>query len=553
MRHRHHWPQALALAAAVALTGTAAIPAAAQEKVLTVAQPGDTGLDNLDPRVHISTNHQFAQIAIYDPLVRSRGSDFEPAAAESWEVSPDGMTYTFNLREANWSDGKPVVAGDFVSAFQRLFVQLRVQPNLRHHRERPGRARRHRAPDQLGVTAPDDRTLVIQLNGPAPYFLGLASSALAAPSRADLVEEHGDAYGADVGTFATNGPFLLESWEHENEIVLRKNPEYWNADAIKLDEVRILVLPDTGTQRNMFDNGELDLYGVAVPLTDEELQTYTAEGKLQTYSRGGYRGITFNNFGQNDPDKAKILSNPNFRKAISHALDRSTFVERVMGGNGLPATVQTPPDHTIFPGKTWGEVSPNYGKFHPETPDLAKAQEYLARALAETGFASVADLPEFDLLTSEDPQNPKMVTPYVLSVLTQDLGLKVSLKQVTGPDFWNVLLEPALGFDMAVVGWGPDYNDPLTYMGYWVSSSTDMGATFDNAEYDAILERANAETDLEKRAEILAEAEALFADIGPSVPFIFYKGVVAVQPRVKDLRFSIFGVNVDYVYADIVE
>ena len=549
MQHLRHWPSAIALAATVAFAGT--LPAIAQEKVLTVAQPGETGLDNLDPRVHISTNHQFVQIAIFDPLVRSRGSDFDPAAAESWEVSPDGMTYTFHLREANWSDGKPVVAGDFVSAFQRLFVSSGFSQIYDIIENGAAVREGTKTPEELGVSAPDDHTLIIKLNGPAPYFLGLASSALAAPSRADLVEKNGDAYGADAGTFATNGPFLLDSWEHENEIVLKKNPDYWNADAIKLDEVRVLVLPDTGTQRNMFDNGELDLYGVAVPLTDEELKTYGDEGKLLTYNRGGYRGITFNNFGQNDPAKAKILSNPNFRKAISYALDRETFVEKVMGGNGMPATVQTPPGHTIYPGKTWGDVTPNVGKYHPVKQDLAKSKEYMDKALAESGFASVADLPEFDLLTSEDPQNPKMVTPYVLSVLTQDLGLKVKLKQVTGPDFWSVLLEPALGFDMAITGWGPDFDDPFTYMGYWVSSSKDMGATFDNAEYDAILDRANAETDLVKRAEILGQAEALFADIGPSVPFVFYKGVVASQPWVKDLLFSVFGVNVNYVYADI--
>ena len=121
MKQLRHLPHALALAVALAGTG-AALPAAAQEKVLTVAQPGETGLDNLDPRVLLSTNHQFVQIALFDPLVRSRGSDFVPAAAESWEISPDGMTYTFHLRDAKWSDGKPVVAGDFVYAFLRLFV-----------------------------------------------------------------------------------------------------------------------------------------------------------------------------------------------------------------------------------------------------------------------------------------------------------------------------------------------------------------------------------------------------------------------------------------------
>jgi oligopeptide transport system substrate-binding protein len=123
--------------------------------------------------------------------------------------------------------------------------------------------------------------------------------------------------------------------------------------------------------------------------------------------------------------------------------------------------------------------------------------------------------------------------------------------QATGNNFWNTLLEPALGFDLAVAGWGPDFDDPYTYMGYWASSSTDMGATFDNADYDALLEKANAETDLHKRAEILAEAEALFADIGPSIPILHYKGDIAVQPWVTGLVTSIFGVNINYVYADI--
>jgi oligopeptide transport system substrate-binding protein len=136
-------------------------------------------------------------------------------------------------------------------------------------------------------------------------------------------------------------------------------------------------------------------------------------------------------------------------------------------------------------------------------------------------------------------------------VLTQQMGLKVKLKQVTGSAFWDTFLEPALGFDMVVTGWGPDFDDPYTYMGYWVTSSKDMGATFDNAEYDAMLVKANAETDPVKRAADLGDAEALFSDIGPSVPFIHYKGVVAVQPWVKNLKTSIFGVNINYVYVDI--
>jgi oligopeptide transport system substrate-binding protein len=127
------------------------------------------------------------------------------------------------------------------------------------------------------------------------------------------------------------------------------------------------------------------------------------------------------------------------------------------------------------------------------------------------------------------------VTPYVFSVLTQ-MGLKVTLNQQTGNQFWNTLLAPALGYDLAIAGWGPDYDDPYTYMQYWQTSSTDMGTTFNNADYDKLLQQANNETDLKKRAQILAQAEALFSDIGTSIPLLHYKGEAALQPSVRYRR-----------------
>lgn len=539
--------------ASVALVATLAVaaPAFAQDKAITLAQPGDVGVDNLDPRIKLSTNHQFVHIAIYDPLVRSVGAEIQPGAAETWEVSDDGRVYTFHLRDANWSDGKPVVARDFVHAFERMFVTSgasQIYDDIVNAAEvREGTVE----PSELGVNAVDDKTVEITLKNPAPYFMGLISSTFAAPGREDLVAEYGDAYGATAESIRTNGPFLLDTWENENQIILKKNPDYWNADAINLDQVTILVLPDTNTQRNLFDNGELDIYGTSASLTEEEIATFGAEDKLLNFNRGGYRGITFNNYGQGDEAKAAVLSDPNFRKAASWALDRQAYVDNVLGGQGFPATVQTPSGHTVYPGKTWGEVTPNLGKFHPESANLEKSKEYMAKVLEAHGYSSVDELPEFDLLTSQDPSNPKMFTPYALSVLTQQVGLKINLKHVTGSQYWTEFKEPVLAYDLSITGWGPDFDDPYTYMGYWVSSSTDMGVTFDNADYDALMVKANAETDLVARADILAEAEALFADIGPSVPFIHWKGVVAVQPWLKNVKTSIFGVSINYVYADI--
>jgi oligopeptide transport system substrate-binding protein len=131
------------------------------------------------------------------------------------------------------------------------------------------------------------------------------------------------------------------------------------------------------------------------------------------------------------------------------------------------------------------------------------------------------------------------------------MGLKVTLNQQTGNQFWNTLLAPALGYDLAIAGWGPDYDDPFTYMQYWQSSSTDMGTTFNNPDYDKLMQQANNETDLKKRAAILAQAEALFSDIGTSIPLLHYKGSVALQPRVKNMMTSSFGAALNYIWVDI--
>ncbi|HZY49535.1 MAG TPA: peptide ABC transporter substrate-binding protein [Devosia sp.] len=533
---------------AAALSTTAFTAPAFADKVLTMSVPGNAALDNLDPRVLLTTSHQAVQMAIFDSLVRSKGADIAPAAAEKWEISDDGKTYTFHLRDAKWSDGKPVTGQDFVDAFVRMFTTSpasSIYDAIQNGAELRGKKV---DASTLGVKAPDDKTVVFTLTGPTPYFLGLLTSSYAAPSRQDLIDKEGDKYGTTADSMAYNGPFILTEWSNQDKLVLKKNPNYWDAANIKLDEVDFLVLPDPSTQRNLFDNQQLDVY---TPQTESEAKAYEAKGQLIRYNKGGLRDITYNHLGQGDATKAKLLSDPNFAKWISYSIDRQGFVDKVLEGNGIPATVQTPSATTVYPGTTWGEVDQeNQGKYNPVSADPAKAEEFKAKVLADMGVSSVDQLPALGLLTSEDPQNTKLVTPYVLSVLN-NLGLKVTLNQQTGNQYWNTLLYPALAYDIAIAGWGPDYDDPYTYMQYWQSSSQDMGTTFNNKDYDALLQKANATTDLKARAAILVQAEALFSDIGTSTPLLHYKGEVAVQPWVKNMLTSSFGVSLNYIWVDI--
>jgi len=225
----------IALVFTIAMTSVAQ----AEEKVFTI--PASGGLDNLDPRVLLSTGHAVVQYGIFESLVRTHDGDLLPGMAETWEISDDGLTYTFHLRDAKWSDGKPVTAGDFVHAFVRMFEICPASSIFDDIKNGAQLRAGELPPEQLGVQAPDDKTVVITLKNPVPYFMGLIGMHLGSPGREDLANKFGDGYGATAESLASGataeslascGPFILKEWKHEDKLVLEKNPDYWNADKI---------------------------------------------------------------------------------------------------------------------------------------------------------------------------------------------------------------------------------------------------------------------------------------------------------------------------------
>ena len=356
---------------------------------------GNTDLGNLDPRTLLSTDHAAVQTAFLESLVRVYNAEIVPGMAENWEISPDGITYTFHLRDAKWSDGVPVTSGDFVSAFVRMFQSSpasAIYDDILNGAElRAGTAK----PEDLGVKAPDDKTVVFTLRAPAPYFMGLISSHFAAPGRADLVEKYGDAYGAAVESLPSNGPFILTEWRHEDRIVLKKNPDYWNKDAHQARRGRLPRRPNNATKRNMFDNGDLDLY---IPVTAGRGCGLRGAAARSSDLRRGRRPRRSRSTGtaRTIRSKPSCCPIPNFMKAISYAFDRQAFVDNVLKGNAIPATVQAPAATAVsgLDGKTWGDISPNFGVYHPMKADPEKSKQYLETALKNAGLTSVDDIPQ---------------------------------------------------------------------------------------------------------------------------------------------------------------
>lgn len=312
---------------------------------------------------------------LFEGLIRTVDGKVTPGMAKEWKTSPDGKTITFKLRDAKWSDGKPVTANDFEYAIKRLldpktaseyafaayYITGAEEYNLGKN---PSAA-------SVGVKATDAKTLVITLKNPTPYFIAYLGAYSFAPARKDIVEKFGESYATAADKAVYNGPFILKEWKNEQSKLLVKNKTYWNASAIKLDAVEILQIADTSTALSMFENGELDFVEVPSSLFKQY------EKKAGAFYNGADDFIKFQV--QPNPEKP-WLANVNFRKAIGYAIDRESYCNISTKGLYVPALRYVLP---IVMGvdKKYGEEYPL--EFYPPKADVAKAKEYLNKALAE--------------------------------------------------------------------------------------------------------------------------------------------------------------------------
>ncbi|MGB7606206.1 MAG: peptide ABC transporter substrate-binding protein, partial [Lutisporaceae bacterium] len=291
---------------------------------------------NLDPQ--LGTDQVSIEIdnAILEGLIRVHAGEVLPGMAETWEISEDGLTYTFHLRDAQWSDGKKVTAQDFEYSYLRLlapataseyaFQGYYIVNGQEYNTEKIT------DPTQVGVKALDEKTLEIKLHSPTKYFLALTGFLSFMPSRKDLVEQYKEAYAADADKAVYNGPFTLTEWQHDASIVLEKNASYWNKDAINLDRVEFTIVTDSKTIVNMYEAGDIDLAG----LSKDFIEKYEAEGKANFFPTGSEWYFQINVKGKS-AEVGKFLGNANFRKAIGYAIDRQAFCDAILKNGSTPA------------------------------------------------------------------------------------------------------------------------------------------------------------------------------------------------------------------------
>ena len=465
-------------------------------------------------------------------------------AAESVEVSDDGLVYTIKLRkDGKWSDGEPVVADNFKYSWVRALTkenaaeyayQLYYIKNAEKYYNGEATA------DELGINVIDDYTLEVTLEAPTTYFPQLLAFPTYAPLREDIVSADPEGWATKPETYVTNGAFKLVQWDMKDQLVFEKNENYWNKDSIKLDKLTFKLVTDDTTAYSELQAGNFDVVN-SVPTNEiepgQEAGLVHVSPKLGTY----YFGI---NVGKQDDmaeDVKTALSNKLVRQAINLAIDRQEIIDNVGKAEQVAAYSFVPegiynPDGTEFADKEYYDPSDMDG-------NIEKAKELLK----EAGYENGEGLPTIELMYNSEGAHKD-----ICQILQENLA-KIGINIELANQEWAVFLNTRQQGDYQIArhGWIGDYIDPMTFLDLWVTGGGNNDCGFSNARYDELIAAAKVETDSAKRLEMLREAEDILMDEMPILPIYYYTTVTAANENVKGVRISTLGkISFKYAYKE---
>jgi len=462
-----------------------------------------------------------------------------PGMAEKWEISDDQKVYTFTLRkDATWSNGDPVTAGDFEFAWKYALAPSTASDSAYilyylegasayHLSQEKDPSKLQILADQVGVKALDKRTLEVRLAEPTPFFLDLITHYTYFPINQKVQKENKD-WADSAETFVSNGPFQLDSWDLNENVVLRKNEAYYDREKVKLDGIEFSVEEDVEKMWQRYLAGELD---VAYPLLPHVISQKGPELKvvpdLSTYF---YRFNT----------TRKPFHNPKIRKALAMAMDREELIGDALQGGEEPAYGMVPPGVLDAQGNV--EFQEKSGELFEEK--VSEAKRLLAEGLKEEGQES---LPTFTLLFNRDDGHEK-IAEAIARMWRDNLGARVRLEQ----ENLEVKLEreATLDFDLIRTSWIGDFADPVTFLQLFHSKSQKNYTGWAHAEYDQLIDDSMVEKDPVERMKKLHRAEQILMEEMPIIPVYFYTKPYAAKPYVKGI-VHIVNRYPQFQYADI--
>ncbi len=495
----------------------------------TIIQRGN-GAEPETLDIHKSSGVPEANIQrdLFEGLV-AEGPDGEPipGVASTWAVSDDGLIYTFHLRDdARWSDGDPVTAGDFAFAFERALnpktasdYAFILWPIKNAEKYSKGEIN---DPSQLGIEAVDERTLKITLASPTPYFIGLLTHHMAYPVPAKAIRQHGRQW-TRPGNLVSNGAYLLAEWQPQSHILLQKNPHFHDAKNVATETIRYLPTEDKNSELKRFRAGELDITEDVPSSQIPWIEKNLADSFRSTPYIGTYY-LAFNL--TTEPFQEK----PGLRRALTLAIDRKLLTEKVTKGGEIPALGWVPPGIRGYESQRMTEASLD-----------KKNREKLAQQLyAEAGYDRANPLTIELLYNTSD--NHKKIAIAVAAMWKKVLGVKTRLRN----EEWKVYLDSRKKRDFQIIraGWIGDYNDAYTFLSLFKSDVGQMNPSgYANAEYDALIKKAESTIDLNRRAKLMQQAEArLLADL-PLIPLYYYTTQHLISPSIEGWQDNVMDVH----------
>jgi oligopeptide transport system substrate-binding protein len=516
--------QAFARLKTAALAGAVVLGAAFSAQAETVLHRGNGAEpETIDP--HKSTGVPEANI-IYEYLeglvTYAENGDIAPGVATNWEISDDGLTYTFHLREdAKWSNGDPVTAEDFVYSFRRAVDPKTASdyaPIMGVIKNAEDIIAGKVAPDQLGAEAIDPHTFKVSLNGPTPYFIGLVRHHIAYPVHRATVEKFGDQW-TRPGNAVGNGAYTISEWTPQSSLTLVKNPTFHDAANVKIDKIVFYPTEDLAEELKRFRAGELD---VTYDIPSDQIK-WAEKNMPKEFHNTPYFGTYYYVVNLTKEPLGKDLR---LREALALAIDRETLTDKITQGGELPGYNWVPPG---VPGYT-----PQYvdWKDLPQAEKNKKAKELLK----EAGYGPDKPL-ELELLYNTS-ENHKKIAVAVAAMWKQVLGIKVNLVNQE----WKVYLETRdqKQFQVARAGWIGDYVDPTNFLDLFLSNAGERNdAGYNSATYDDLQKKAAQTSDLAARAKLLEEAERTFLHDLPLIPIYTYTTQHMISQKVEGWQDNI--------------
>ena len=494
----------------------------------------------LDPTLNSLSFGSVYMIHFFEGLTKKDSSDnIVEGMAESWDISKDGLKYTFHLRtNAKWSDGKPVVASDFEYAIKRAANpetgasyshMLNVIKNA--SLVISGKAK----VDDLQVKALDDYTLEIVLENPAPYFLEYISvSSPYFPVRKDIIETYGDNWSRNPETYIVNGPYIMTERKTDEKIVMEVNPNYYAKDDIVAKKITVVIMSDSNTALAAIREGTILFSYLEAPMG--EIPTLLKENYLLQERGYGIFFLEMNTL-------KGVLTNKNIRRALAIAFDRNYIISNVIKMDQIPAGAFVTTGMKDYDGGDFRENGGNY----IDVDNYQKNIEEAKRLFAEAGYPNGEGFPVLELRST--PGYFTIICEAIQEMYKDNLGIDIFIKSEEYNTTYQAMVQK--DYDLARSGWNADFSDPMSVLNFFSKTSAVNHTGFANDEFYSLMEFASKTQNQKERMEALHKAEDILFDYMPVIPLIYKLNPYMINPKLNGVVFSPLGrYRFNYAYIE---